>query len=141
MLINKKNKYVQKRSDVPNGNWLDDDWYVVNDNSDIARKIIKLYPRFKFVFDEFDEIIDVEEIPKTLEEINKEKVEEIDVELQSIDNQGLNRFLEDIIEYTGIYVLLPSKTKDLIQKKKALREERKKYVEEVEDDGSGIELE
>ena len=140
MLINKKNKYVQKRSDVPNGNWLDDDWYVVNDNSDIARKIIKLYPRFKFVFDEFDEIIDVEEIPKTLEEINKEKVEEIDGELQSIDNQGLNRFLEDIIEYTGIYVLMPSKTKDLIQKKKALREERKKYVEEVEDDGSGIEL-
>lgn len=129
MIINKITKAFQSRSDEPNSNWLNDDNYiVVPDNSSLANKVMQYFPRYDFVLDDKGDLIDVVEVPKTEEEINQEKVEEIDSELQSIDNQGLNRFLEDIIENTGIYLLMPEKTKELIVKKKELRAERERLV-------------
>lgn len=127
MIVNKTDKGFQTRSDMPNSNWLNDDNYIViPDGSELANKIMQLFPRYDFVLDKKGNLVDVVEIPKTEEEINQEKVEEIDKELESIDNQGLNRIMEDIIEHTGIYLLMPDKTKDLIARKKELREQRKK---------------
>ena len=129
MIVNKHNKGFQTRSDNPNSNWLNDEnYYVIPDNSELANKVMQLFPRYDFVLDKKGNLIDIVEIPKTEEETNQEKVEEIDRELESIDNQGLNRIMEDIIEHTGIYLLMPDKTKDLIARKKELREKRKKLI-------------
>lgn len=129
MIVNKNNKAFQIRSDASNFNWLKSkDWYVINDNSELAKKIQQLYPRFDFVLNTKGELVDVEETPKTEEETNQERVVEIDKELSEIDSKGLTRFIEDIIDLTKLYLLLPQTTKDLIDRKKALREERKKLV-------------
>lgn len=129
MIVNKNNKAFQIRSDASNFNWLKSkDWYVINDNSELAKKIQQLYPRFDFVLNKKGELVDVKETPKTEEETNQERVVEIDKELTEIDSKGLTRVIEDIIDLTKIYLLLPQTTKDLIDRKKALREERKKLV-------------
>ena len=132
MIINKINKSYQTRSDASNFNWLkSDEWYLVEDNSPLAQKIEKLYPRFEFVLDGNEELVDVVEIPKTELELKQERVDEIDKELQDIDNTGLNRYLEDIIEHTGIFSLMFSTTKKVIENKKVLREERQKLIKEM----------
>ena len=128
MIINKLNKAFQTRSDMPNHNWLGKEWHVVPDGSELANKIMKLFPRFDLVLDENDNIVDVVEAPKTEEEVNQERVAEIDKELAEIDNKGLTRVIEDIIDLTKISLLLPQTTKDLIARKKELREERAKLL-------------
>lgn len=129
MIVNKINKGFQTRSDMPNTNWEnDEEWYLVPDNSELANKIMQLFPRYDLVLDEEGNVVDVVEVAKTDEELNQEKVAEIDKELENIDNQGLNRIMEDIIEHTGIYLLMPDKTKNLIARKKELREQRKKLI-------------
>ena len=52
MIIHKIEKNFQTRSDMPNSNWLNDEWYVVPDNSELANKIMQLYPRYDFVLNE-----------------------------------------------------------------------------------------
>lgn len=132
MIVNKNNKITMTRSDMPNINWLDDDWYVVEDNSFLANKIKILTPRYNFVLDEEGNLIDVEEIPKTEQEIKQEEIKSIDEELKEIDNStGLTRIMEDIITHTGIYLLMYDSTKEIIEKKKALREKRNKLVKEI----------
>ena len=125
MIINKITKGFQTRSDVSNFNWLkSDEWYVVPDNTSLANKIIKLYPRYDFVLDENDNLIDVVEIPKTEAELTQEKIDEIDAELATIDSQGVTRHLENQIEASGTYTTLYKSTKDLIDRKNELRAER-----------------
>lgn len=86
MIVNKLNKQYQTRSDASNFNWLkSNDWYVVDNNSELARKIQQLYPRFDFVLNKKGELVDVEEMPKSQEEINKERAEEIKAELEVLD--------------------------------------------------------
>lgn len=68
----------------------------------------------------------------TTEDIKQEKINEIDRELESIDNKGLNRILEDIITHTGIYKLMYDDTRALIDKKVELRAKREELVEELQ---------
>ena len=129
MIVNKNNKGFQTRSDKPNSNWLNDDNYIViPDGSELANKIMQLFPRFDFVLDENNNVVDVVELSKTEAELNQEKVAEIDKELAEIDSKGLTRVIEDIIDLTKIYLLLPQTTKDLINRKKELRTEREKLI-------------
>jgi hypothetical protein len=123
MLVNKITKGFQIRSDVNNFNWLkSEEWFVVKDNSPLAQKILKLYPRYDFVLDENEELIDVIEIPKTQEEINEENILEIKKELEGLD-QTINRATEDLYELTGT---TPYKsTGDVIERKKELRQQLK----------------
>ena len=100
MIINKITKFYQTRSDKPNSNWLNSEWYVVPDNSPLANKIIELYPRFDFVLDD-GELIDVVEIPKTEEEIKQERIEEIIAELEVLDNT-VDRQWEDYYKRENI---------------------------------------
>lgn len=125
MIVNKINKGFQTRSDVANFNWLSsDEWYVVPDNTPLADKIMQLFPRYEFVLDENDNLVDVVEIPKTDAELAQEKIDEIDAELAKIDNQGVTRHLENQIQATGTYASLYKSTKDLIDRKNELRAER-----------------
>lgn len=124
MIVNKLNKGFQTRSDASNFNWLaSDEWYLVPDNTLLANKIIELYPRFDFVLDDNGNLIDVVEIPKTEEEINQERVEEIKAELEQLD-VTINRATEDLYVLTDT---IPYKsTQEVIDRKEELRAELKK---------------
>ena len=132
MVVNKNTKGFQTRSDKPNNNWLGEGWYLVKDDTELADKIMRLYPRFDFVLDDNGELIDVEEIPYTEKELKQQEVDGIDAELDEIDKStGLTRIMEDIITHTGIYLLMYDSTKEIIEKKKALREKRNKLIKEM----------
>lgn len=132
MIVNINDKSFQTRSDMPNSNWLDNNWVALPDNSETAKKIMRLFPKFDLILDEEGNLIDVEETPKTEQEIKQEEIKSIDEELKEIDNStGLTRIMEDIITHTGIYLLMYDSTKEIIEKKKALREKRNKLVKEI----------
>ena len=50
-------------SDRPDDDWLGDADFVVPDGSELAKKIMVIYPHFDFVTDEYGRLIDVEELP------------------------------------------------------------------------------
>lgn len=121
MLVNKLSKGFQTRSDKPNSNWLNDDNYiVVPDGSPLANKIIKLFPRYDFVLDENDNLIDVVEIPKTQEEINQERENEILTELKKLDDT-VDRQWEDY--YIKWEITPVDRIAVVITKKEELRKE------------------
>lgn len=101
MIVNKHDKSFQTRSDKPNSNWINDDNYIViPDGSELANKIMQYFPRYDFVLDENDNVVDVVQVPKTEEEINKERIEEIKNELNSLDTT-INRATEDLYNLTN----------------------------------------
>ena len=121
MLVNKKTKGYQTRSDMPNSNWLNDDWYVVDDNSDLAQKVAKLFPHFEFTIED-ETLVDVVETPKTQRELDEERVAEIKQELTELDST-INRATEDLYELTNTTPY--ASTQKVINHKKELREELK----------------
>lgn len=123
MIVNKKNKTYQMRSDAPNYNWLkSDDWCVVADDSELANKIIRLFPRFNLIVDENNNVVDVVELAKTQEELIQEHMYAIKAELTELDN-SINRATEDLYEASNITPY--ESVQEVINRKKELREELK----------------
>ena len=60
MVLYKDKRFVT-RSDAPDTDFMGDADFVVHDDSELAEKIIRLYPNFEFVFDENGQPIDVTE--------------------------------------------------------------------------------
>ena len=58
MILYKDKRFVT-RSDEPNTDFMGNADFVVPDDSELAEKIIQLYPNFEFVFDENGKIADV----------------------------------------------------------------------------------
>ena len=66
------NKHFATRSDRPNDDWVGNADYVIPDGSELAEKIIRMYPNFDFVLGDDGNIADVtatepvpvEEIPE-----------------------------------------------------------------------------
>ena len=132
MIINKKTKAIISCSNKPNKNWMGTEWYLVEDYSVLSQKIEMLYPRFEFVLNDNGELIDVVEIPKTQEEKNADRVYEIKMKLNDLD-ETINRATEDLYELTNI---IPYETvQKVIEEKKELREELQKITG---GDSSGI---
>ena len=52
-------KHFITRSDRPNDDWMGNADWVIPDGSELAEKIIRLYPNFEFVFDDDGNIADV----------------------------------------------------------------------------------
>lgn len=126
MIVNKTDRSYQTRSDASNFNWLkSDDWYIVDDNSELAKKIIRLYPRFDFILDENGELVDVEETPKTQEEIKLEKETAIKIRLARLD-ETINRPTEDLYELTNTTPY--EAVQKVIKEKKELRGELQKIT-------------
>jgi hypothetical protein len=72
------------------------------------------------------------DLKKVWYELKPTRKTEIDEELEKIDKEtGVNRILEDVINNTGIFSLMYGETKKIIERKKNLREERAKIVEET----------
>ena len=123
MIVNKITKDYMTNSMFNKFNWLEDEnWYVVEDGTKLAEKIMKLCPRFDFVLDDDGNLIDVVEIRKTQEEINSERAEEIKNELIELDTT-INRATEDL--YTLTNTTPYQKTAEVIQRKEELRQELK----------------
>lgn len=60
MIFNKKTYEFQTRSDAPNSNFINDDnFIIINDDSEIAKKIQKFYPFMKVIENQNGEIIDI----------------------------------------------------------------------------------
>ena len=79
MLIHKNDKYIVDRQGMPNENWIGEDFYLVDSDSELAEKIRENYPYFEFVLDDDGNLIDItpterpepaEEQLMTLEELN-----------------------------------------------------------------------
>lgn len=80
MVINKKDKYYVERQDMPNENWIDDEFYLVDSNSELAEKIKTNFPNFDFVLDDEGNLIDITPVdpPEApIEEIVASKLAEI----------------------------------------------------------------
>ena len=58
MILYKDKRFVT-RSDEPNTDFMGDADFVVPDDSELAEKIIQLYPNFEFVFDDNGKPVDV----------------------------------------------------------------------------------
>ena len=55
------NKHFATRSDRPNDDWIGNADYVIPDGSELAEKILRLYPNFEIVTDRGGDLIDVSE--------------------------------------------------------------------------------
>ena len=55
------NKHFATRSDRPNDDWVGNADYVIPDGSELAEKILRLYPNFKIITDGSGDLIDVSE--------------------------------------------------------------------------------
>ena len=119
MIIDKSTKLWQQIYGK-NYNYGGQNYYYVEDNTILANKVISLSPRFDFVLDENDNLIDVVEIPKTEEEIKQERIEEIKTELNDLD-ATINRATEDLYVLTET---TPYKSiQEVIDRKEELRKE------------------
>lgn len=81
MIINKTNYSYQTRSDKPNENWLDDDNYLVlDDNTELAQKVIDNYPYINLQIENgvITDIL-IDETRKKLDENKEEKLQEIEM--------------------------------------------------------------
>lgn len=58
MVLYKDKRFVT-RSDAPDTDFMGDADFVVPDNSELAEKIVSLYPNFDFIFDDDGNIADV----------------------------------------------------------------------------------
>ena len=57
-----ENKGFQTRSDKPDSDWTGKAKYIVPDGTELANKIISLYPWYDFIIDENGDLIDVVEV-------------------------------------------------------------------------------
>ena len=56
-----KDKHFITNSDHPEDDWIGNADWVIPDDSELAEKIIRLYPNFEFVFDDNGKPVDVTE--------------------------------------------------------------------------------
>ena len=83
MIINKKTKSILTRSDIPNENWTSQDCYIVDDNSELGKKILQNYPDIEYVI-ENNEIKDVNIIKPEPEEQPINEVEQLRADVDYI---------------------------------------------------------
>ena len=83
MIINKETKAILTRSDMPNENWTSQDCYVVDDNSELAKKIIANHPYIDYVIED-DTITDVNILSKPEEEFRPTELEQLRADIDYI---------------------------------------------------------
>lgn len=94
MIFKTETKEFQTRSDKPNTNWTNDGSYIViDDNSELANKIILNYPNFSCVLDDNGNLIDI----KTISD-KEQKLQELETYYNNLMEQGVkyNGYVYDI---------------------------------------------
>lgn len=86
--------YSDKRfisnSDHPNDDWVGNADWVIPDGSELAKKIIRLYPNFEFVFDDDGQPVDVTETSEPINEVISQKKIELSEECEKTIVSGVD---------------------------------------------------
>lgn len=89
MIIDKKTKRFQTRSDKPNSFWLTDknenDFYIIDDNSELAKKIKENYPNINFILDEKEQLVNVE--IDTVSKQNRQNIKDFQIQIRELKKQ------------------------------------------------------
>lgn len=76
MVVYKDKRFITN-SEYPNDDWIGNADWVIPDGSELAEKIIRLYPNFEFVLGDDGNIIDVVEISELIENVISQKKSEL----------------------------------------------------------------
>lgn len=86
--------YADKRfitnSEHHNDDWIGNADWVIPDDSELAEKIIRLYPYFNFVFDNDGHLVDVTETSEPIENIISQKKSELSAECEKVIVAGVD---------------------------------------------------
>ena len=85
-----KNKNYITRSDAPDTDFMGDADYIVPDDSELAQKIIRLYPNFEFVIGDDGNISDVVETSEPINEVISQKKSELSAECEKTIVAGVD---------------------------------------------------
>ena len=77
-------------SEHPNDDWFGDADYVIPDDSELAQKIIRLYPNFEFVIGDDGNISDVVETSEPINEVISQKKSELSAECEKTIVAGVD---------------------------------------------------
>lgn len=108
MIINKLTHGFITRSDELNSNWTgSDDYYVVDDNSSLAKKILEYAPNYELII-ENETIVGVSK-KVDLEQLRAQKLQELETFIYNLKEQGFmyndNRFKLDTVAQNRINML------------------------------------
>ena len=84
-----KDKHFITNSDHPEDDWIGNADWVIPDDSELAEKIIRLYPNFEFVFDDNGQPVDVTETepePKPPEITTEQRMTAMENAMEEIIN-------------------------------------------------------
>ena len=88
MVLYKDKRFVT-RSDAPDTDFMGDADFVVPDNSELAEKIVSLYPNFDFVFDDdgnISDVVETEPEPKLPEITTEQRMTAMENAMEEIIN-------------------------------------------------------
>ena len=68
-----KNKHFVTRSDAPDTDFMGDADWIIPDSSELAKKIIRLFPNFELVFNDDGNISDVIKTNEPINEVISQK--------------------------------------------------------------------
>ena len=83
-------KHFITNSEHPNDDWMGNADWVIPDGSELAEKIIRLYPNFEFVFDDEGNIIDVAETSEPIDKVISQKKAELSAECERVIVAGVD---------------------------------------------------
>lgn len=84
------NKHFATRSDRPNDDWVGNADYVIPDGSELAEKILRLYPNFEIITDDGGNIVDVVKIDETVKNAISQKKSELSAECEKTIVAGVD---------------------------------------------------
>lgn len=84
------NKHFATRSDHPNDDWVGNADYVIPDGSELAEKILRLYPNFEIITDDGGNIVDVVKIDETVKNAISQKKSELSAECEKVIVAGVD---------------------------------------------------
>lgn len=85
-----KDKQFITNSEHPNEDWIGNADWVIPDGSELAEKIIRLYPNFEFVLDDDGEISDVIETSEPIDKVISQKKVELSAECEKTIVAGVD---------------------------------------------------
>lgn len=85
-----KDKHFITNSDHPEDDWIGNADWVIPDDSELAEKIIRLYPNFEFVFGDNGNISDVIETSEPIDKVISQKKAELSEECEKAIIAGVD---------------------------------------------------
>ena len=85
-----KDKRVISNSDFPDSDFMGDADFVIPDDSDLALKIMGLFPNFEIIFDDAGNIVDVTETIEPIDKVISQKKSELSAECEKVIVAGVD---------------------------------------------------